>query len=265
MYSRFAIGIRYLKYFFTASNGKGHGVHSPFVFTFITRVLNDDRFFYAFFPIEDLRTNLLADTNLLTIDASDIKSTEENKKKLSIHDIARSTGSSRKTGQLLFRIVNHYSPDSILVLGNSLGIDTAYLAAANTSLQLTTLQQDKMIAAMAMKHFQILDLKNIHMLVGDCKQLLDEYIKKNNKIGLMYSNINTDYASMMVYFNQLLGSIQPDSILIFQNIHFSRDMERAWEEIKANEIVTLTIDLFYTGIVLFRKENKVKQDFSIRF
>ena len=265
MYSRFAIVTRYLKYFLTASNGKGHGVHSPFVFEFITQVLNDDRFFYAFLPIEDLRTYLVADTNQLTIEAPDVKSPAGNIMKLGIHDIARSSGSSRKTGQLLFRIVNYYSPDSILVLGNSLGIDTAYLAAANTSLQLTTIQQDKTIAAMAMKHFQMLELNNINMLVGDYDQALARVIKINPKIGLVYIHVNTDYASTMKYFNQLLSYIQPDSILIFHNIHSSQDMEKAWEEIKINQIVTLTLDLFYMGIVLFRNENKVKQDFSIRF
>ena len=62
MYSPLQLGIKYLKYYVTASNGKGHGVHSPFVFEFITRVLNDDRQFYAYQPIENLRTLLLADT-----------------------------------------------------------------------------------------------------------------------------------------------------------------------------------------------------------
>ena len=36
MYSSFQLALKYLRYWFTASNGKGHGVHSPFVFEFIT-------------------------------------------------------------------------------------------------------------------------------------------------------------------------------------------------------------------------------------
>jgi hypothetical protein len=42
-------------------------------------------------------------------------------------------------------------------------------------------------------------------------------------------------------------------------------MEKAWDEIKKQEEVTLTIDLFYIGIVFFRKENKQKQHFTIRY
>jgi hypothetical protein len=55
------------------------------------------------------------------------------------------------------------------------------------------------------------------------------------------------------------------SVLIFDDIHWSGEMEEAWNTIKAHEQVRLTIDLFFIGIVYFRKENKVKQDFAIRF
>ena len=42
-------------------------------------------------------------------------------------------------------------------------------------------------------------------------------------------------------------------------------MENSWEEIKADERVSLTIDLFYIGIVFLKKENKEKENFIIRF
>ena len=41
MYNRFQLAKKFLHYYLTASNGKGHGIHSPFVFDFITNVLND--------------------------------------------------------------------------------------------------------------------------------------------------------------------------------------------------------------------------------
>ena len=58
MYSSSQLAYKYLKYWFTASNGKGHGVHSPFVFEFITQVLNDKREFDCFRYIEFLREDL---------------------------------------------------------------------------------------------------------------------------------------------------------------------------------------------------------------
>jgi hypothetical protein len=59
--------------------------------------------------------------------------------------------------------------------------------------------------------------------------------------------------------------MQEHSILIFDDIHWSREMEQAWGEIKADPAVTLSIDLFFIGLIFFRKEQKEKQDFVIRF
>jgi hypothetical protein len=41
-------------------------------------------------------------------------------------------------------------------------------------------------------------------------------------------------------------------------------MEEAWEEIKSHPKVTVTIDLFFLGLVFFRKE-QVKENFCLRF
>ena len=130
MYSPFAIGIRYIKYLLTASNSKGHGVHSPFVYEFITTVLNDDRHFYAYQPIEKLRQQLLSDNKEIEIEDFGAGSRVAKTKNRKISKIARSSLKPKKFGQLLFRIVDHYSPFSIIELGTSLGITTAYLAAA---------------------------------------------------------------------------------------------------------------------------------------
>jgi hypothetical protein len=42
-------------------------------------------------------------------------------------------------------------------------------------------------------------------------------------------------------------------------------MAKAWEEIKSATEVTLSLDLFYFGIVFFRKEFLHKQDFVLRY
>jgi len=67
------------------------------------------------------------------------------------------------------------------------------------------------------------------------------------------------------YFKELLAKTNNDSILVFDDIHWSREMEDAWKTIKNNAAVTCSIDLFFIGIVLFRKEFKEKQHFAIRF
>jgi len=53
--------------------------------------------------------------------------------------------------------------------------------------------------------------------------------------------------------------------LVFDDIHWSAEMEKAWLEIKSHPSVQYTIDIFFLGFVFFRPDFKVKQNFSIRF
>jgi len=69
----------------------------------------------------------------------------------------------------------------------------------------------------------------------------------------------------MRYFKQVLTLCGELDILVFDDIYWSAEMERAWSEIKNCEKVTLTIDLFFVGLVFFRKDFKEKLDFMIRF
>jgi hypothetical protein len=84
-------------------------------------------------------------------------------------------------------------------------------------------------------------------------------------IDLAYIDGNHRYEPTLRYFQQLLPKKQHHSIFIFDDIHWSAEMEKAWSEIKAHPEVTLSIDLFFMGLVFFRQEFKVKQHFSIRF
>lgn len=68
MYNRIQVAYKFLNYYFTASNGKGHGTHSPFVFHFITSVLNDKTKYEEYEKVEKLRRTLISDKSLLTIE-----------------------------------------------------------------------------------------------------------------------------------------------------------------------------------------------------
>jgi len=59
MYNRFQLAKKYLHYYFTASTRKGHGIHSPFVFDFVTKVLNDKTKSERSDEIEKIRSTLL--------------------------------------------------------------------------------------------------------------------------------------------------------------------------------------------------------------
>ncbi len=265
MYSPIQLGTKYAKYYLTASNSRGHGMHSPFVFSFITKVLNDDRHFYAYKTIENLRRLLLTDQRQLVIEDLGAGSRVKKENTRAIHDIASSSLKPKKFGQLLFRIVDQYAPKNILELGTSLGITTAYLASAKEASNVVTMEGAKMIAGIAKDNFTKLGLKNIELVEGNFDETLPATIRRMGNIDMAFVDGNHRYEPTLRYFRELLPAMHEYSILVFDDIHWSKEMEQAWEEIKQDASVTLSIDLFFIGLVFFRKEQKVKQHFVIRF
>ena len=265
MYSPPKLALKFIRYYLTASNGKGHGVHSPFVFDFITKVLNDDRHFYAYNKIEKIRAELLANKTLLQVNdfgagSGVIKSDQRKTSK-----IARSSLKPKKFGQLMMRIVNYYGIKTTFELGTSFGITASYIASGNLNGQLFTLEGAKQIAAVARNSFEKLQLKNIELIEGNFDDTLQSTLQKVKVIDLAFVDGNHRKEPTLQYFNQMLEKKTEQSIFIFDDIHWSKGMEEAWQEIQQHPDVTLTIDLFFIGLVFFRKEQKVAQHFAVRF
>jgi predicted O-methyltransferase YrrM len=265
LYSAFRLARKYIYYYFTASNGKGHGIHSPFVFDFVLNVLNNGRKYHPPAAIETIRRRLLKDVRTIEIRDPGAGSRVENTARRKIGSIARSALKPKKYAELLYRLCRHYQPGTIVELGTSLGITTSYMAVANADSKLTTIEGVPAIAALAEDHFVTLDLKNISLVAGNFDEVLPQVLHGASTVGLAYIDGNHRYEPTMNYFRQLLSVADADSIFVFDDIHWSKEMERAWEEIRQHPSVQYTIDIFFLGFVFFKKEFKVKQHFLIRF
>jgi predicted O-methyltransferase YrrM len=265
MYSAPALALKYLQYYFTASNSKGHGVHSPFVFDFIINVINDNRHFYAYDTVERVRASLLRADNILTIEDFGAGSTVTKSNQRKVSDIAKSSLKPKKLSQLLFRMVNYYKSNTIVELGTSLGVTTGYLASANAAGKVYTFEGAKEVAAVARKYFDKLELNNISIVKGNFDYTLQPFLANIKAVDFAFVDGNHREEPTLNYFQQLLVKSHEHSIFIFDDIHWSKGMERAWKQIQQHPSVTLTIDLFFIGLVFFRKEQKVPQHFAIRF
>jgi predicted O-methyltransferase YrrM len=265
MYSPFQLARKYLNYYFTSANGKGHGMHSPFVFELISEVLNDDRSFYAYQSIERVRQMLLYNKRVLEIEDLGAGSRTIKSKSRSVQSSAKSALKSKKFSQLLFRMVDHYQPGIIVELGTSFGITTAYLASANINGKVITLEGSEAIADIALENFAKLKLKNIELVKGNFDDQLPAVLSSLPTVDLAFIDGNHRYQPTLNYFEQILAKSNHKSIIILDDIHWSREMEEAWQAIQQHSAVTMTIDLFFLGIVLLRDEFKVKQHFSVRF
>lgn len=240
-------------------------MHSPFVFQFILHVLNNKAGHVPPAEIEALRKELLHDQRLLEIEDFGAGSRVASTKKRTVAQLGKTALKPKKYAQLLFRLVKHYRPQTILELGTSLGITTSYLSAANPTASITTIEGSKAIAGVAAENFQKLQLKNIRQQVGNFDDLLPVVLRELSSVDLAYIDGNHRYQPTVNYFQQLLPTLHNNSILVFDDIHWSAEMERAWEEIKQHPSVQCTVDIFFLGFVFFRKEFKVKQHFTVRF
>jgi predicted O-methyltransferase YrrM len=266
MYSRWKLAQKYLHYYLTSSNGKGHGTHSPFIYHFITKVLNDREHYPAYDKAEQLRKQLLNDQTVLTIEDMGAGSATGKTNQRTIASIAKNAAKPAKFGQLLFRMVKEYKPAAILELGTSLGITTTYLATGDRDAMITTMEGAGEVAAVARKNFSELGLENVHIEEGNFDDTLAVVLKKNViSPGLIFIDGNHREEPTLRYFQQLLPVLNNDSILVFDDIHWSAEMESAWEKVKADPSVRCTVDLFFIGIAFFRQEFREKQHFSIRF
>ena len=265
MYSPFQLAAKYFRYFFTASNGKGHGIHSPFVFNFITTVLNDKKQYAAYQKIENLRRQLLKDERLLQVDDFGAGSVTGNKKQRQVAAIAKSAAKPKKLGQLLFRIVQYYKSGNIVELGTSLGLSAAYLAMGNPAAKLITCEGAGAIAAVAKENFSTLGINNIEIKEGNFDTTLWLLLQHSPAVDLAFIDGNHRKAPTVSYFEQLLQKTGSNGVIILDDIHWSKEMEAAWETVKSHPASMLTIDLFFIGLVFFNPDFKVKQHFVIRF
>ena len=265
MFTRFQLAKKYIRYYLSASNGKGHGMHSPFVFDFIIHVLNDKSRYACYKEIEKTRRDLLAIDKIIEVEDFGAGSTILPFKQRRIKDIAASSLKPKKYAQLLFRIAKYYQSETIVELGTSLGITTMYLASSNEKSDVYTLEGAPAIAQIAAESFATAGIKNIHLSVGSFEKTLPSLFQRIEKADLLFVDGNHRKEATLNYFELFLNKKEDDSIFIFDDIHWSKEMEDAWGIIQTHPEVTFTIDLFFIGLVFFKKDFKVKQHFRIRF
>lgn len=265
MYSPFKLSIKYLKYYFTAANGKGHGIHSPFVYDFVEQLLNDKKEYPCYKEIENRRKELLHDPATIEVEDFGAGSSVIKTRQRTVSKIAASSLKPKKYAQLLFRMAQHYKPATILELGTSFGITTSYLATGNPAAKVYTCEGAGNIAAVAQQTFARPGLTNIVLLQGDFAFTLPELLEQANRFDLVFIDGNHRHKPTVQYFEQLLAHSTAATIFIFDDIHWSAEMEAAWKEIQQHARVTLTIDLFFIGMVCINPGVKAKQHFTIRY
>jgi len=250
--------LKFIDYLVKANGA--HSIHSPFVYDLYTKVIKDDGNYYAYPIIESIRAKMLLSE--ISIDVTDHGTGKSGIKM--VRDIANHSVKSSKYGQLLFRLVNASQPKTIIELGTSLGITTSYMASPIKETQVITMEGCSEIANLAAANFDRLKLKNIEIVIGNFNSTLQAKISNLHTVDFVFFDGNHQLKPTLSYFDQLLPLAHENSIFIFDDIHWSKEMEAAWERISSHPEVSVSIDLFELGIVFFGKE-KSQNQYVLRF
>jgi predicted O-methyltransferase YrrM len=251
----------YIKFIRLSKNR--HGVHSPFVYDLVTKCFNDKTKYPEYEILKSHRKALRSDTS--TFEMKDFgqgsRVFKGNARKVSA--VVKNAGMRKKRQKLLFRLAKYFKSENILELGTSLGLGTLALSLSNEFAAIHTVEGCPNTLNNAQEYFEKFNLHNIQIH----QQLFSEFLESQNfgteKYDLIFIDGDHNGERTFGYFNSLLKSVHNNSVIIFDDIYWSRDMTEAWQKIIANEHVTVSIDTFQWGLVFFRKEQP-KQHFVIR-
>src|SRR5688500_9702817 len=125
MLSKVRTAIDFLIYFFTSGNA--HSVHSPFIYDFVTNVLNARKNKPTYHEIELVRSRMLKSNSMVDVLPLGAAAGKETRK--SLKTLVKRTSKSAKYAELLERICHYYQPQFAIEIGSSVGISTLYQAS----------------------------------------------------------------------------------------------------------------------------------------
>lgn len=251
----------YLNFLYHSKNE--HGVHSPFVFNLVTKCFYDKKQYPEYAILKNFRKSLLQNKNTIEVTDFGAGSRVFKSNTRQIAKIAKTAGITPKRAELLFRITKYFQPESILEIGTSLGLATSALALGNPKAKITTLEGCKNTLHQCQSQLQKFNINNVDCVNTEFSSFLNNQQPTTNNRQLIYFDGNHSKTATLTYFELLLPSVTNETVWIFDDIHWSADMEEAWEIIKNHPKVTVTIDTFQWGMVFFRAEQE-KEHFVIR-
>ena len=254
-YGKFKVARKYLKYYLKSSTK--HEIHSPFVFEFINEVLSKQH--------HQKNKNIEKERKRLKASKQSIAFVDYGKNgnifRRNVSEIAKNSLKHPKYARLIAQCIEYYKAHRVLEIGTSLGITTAYLASVKNTI-ITTLEGDTTVINLAKNVWGQLGLENIRSIAGNFDNTLDQV--SNDEFDLIFLDGNHRYEPTLRYFGRLKSSSKKSTLIILDDIHYSKEMENAWNAIKEDADVTITMDLFFIGIVSLNT-SYTKQNFVLKY
>lgn len=105
---------------------------------------------------------------------------------------------------------------------------------------------------------------SINCIHGNFDAVLPELVRQLPRIDMAFIDGNHRKKPTLDYLELILSKSHNHTIIVFDDIRWSYEMEECWEEIKAHPKINVSIDLFFMGVVFLRTEQE-SEHFSLRF
>jgi predicted O-methyltransferase YrrM len=253
---------RYIIHFLFAKRTKGYGIHSPFVYDIIKSIFGNKTIHEDYSLIENTREKIKRSKDTVVIKDHGHGSRRFKRQTREVKKIVKYSSVNKRQGMILYQMVKFFKPDYIIELGTSVGISTLYLAKGNKKATVYTVEGDSGLCKISSENFNENQCKNIEMINDTFDHALPGVLKKCNKKTIVFIDGNHSYEATLKYFYMCIKQLNDNSIIIIDDINWSKGMRRSWKEIEREKQSYLTIDLFFMGIV-FLNERIKKQSFRI--
>ncbi len=260
------IFFRYIRYRLTARHRKGHGIHSPFMYTFVSEVVfgRDNPSLIVPAKIICFHRSLRKSREVIGGGRHGAGSHVSNGAMRHVSDMTRHSGVSPRHGALLYRMARYFCPGEILELGTGTGASTAYLrAGAPAGSRVVSVEGEKDRTDFARSAFAVNGFPEVQFVNTHFDDFLRDWKPVDHPL-LVFLDGDHTFPATLRYYRKVAEYARHDTILVIDDIHWSADMEKAWKAIRQDSRAALTADLFFMGIVFFR-EGVISQDFMIQF
>lgn len=237
MMSRFK---RYLTALRRYNRSRGFGIHSPFAFYFVRRVLRERCHYYAYEQLTKCRHTA---------------------HRLIANRKATKAIISQSNARMLFRITCYFVPRHILQIGSTYGVSTmAMLTVSNRSSLIiftgSSICNDVFSQVTASEAHRIERFRGLN-------ETLDQYDKRRGEGGFVLIN-NIEEGDIELLSHKIKTIIEEGGVVVMRNLARSIQMKHFWSKLNASISHGMTFSNYRIGIIVGLK-HLPRQNYTLWF
>ncbi|MCP4310443.1 MAG: class I SAM-dependent methyltransferase [Bacteroidetes bacterium] len=255
---------KYIQHLFYWSHRKGHGIHSPYLFEFVNGVIFNGSKVKVPGEILLQHRELKRDKSIIPVGKLGATSNVDSSGERSVGSFVRDSSVTEKYGALLHRICRWNEPEIVIELGSGLGVSTLYLASGSPEVPLHSIEGNTDRASFAAQLICRNKLGSTSVHWGEMSEKLEDLIPLIKGRFVAFVDGNHRYEPTLIYLRRLVDTGVGESVIIMDDIYWSKEMFAAWREVISWPEVMVSIDLYQMGLLLLRSD-LAKGDYKIKF